>query len=165
MNPWLFRWHPMNPRIAKTIPNLIAAILPNRTGPAEVKKIMLLLHANYSARPGLSENVYLSEQVRFAKRDFPYKVMNWFFPVYSCGGDPILIAQQVFDLQVFNHESGETLQWEENVYPKIRDGDDPSEVLDAALSFKRKRLTYTTATNTIVISEPPPKKKRSRQTD
>src|SRR5436190_12913773 len=100
MNPWLLTWHPLGRLAVNTVPNLIAAVLPNRTASKQVGNIMLLLQAGYYANAGLPERLYVSEQVRFSKRDYPYKVVKQDFEQYVCGGDPYLFARHVFNLKV-----------------------------------------------------------------
>src|SRR4051794_11715303 len=92
INPWLVRWGCPNERPAKTIPNHIAALLPNRTSAKQVVEVMHLLYANYCAACGLPEMIYVAEQVRFARRQFPYKATVHAFEEISCGANPFLVA-------------------------------------------------------------------------
>jgi hypothetical protein len=151
MNAWLIIWHPLSERIKQTIKSRIAAILPSRTGEDQIQKVLQLLYANYSACSGLSDDIYVSEQVRFAKRDYPAKAIRpGRFPILTCGGNPLLRARQVFNLSVSKDEEGyQVLRWEENVYPTLDPKKDILEQLDAALPFKRKRMMFAARRNII----------------
>ncbi|MFL5340067.1 MAG: hypothetical protein ACJ8F7_07940 [Gemmataceae bacterium] len=151
MNPWLVTWEPMGAREAKLIRNRIAAILPNRTAERDIFRILELLYTNHSACSGLSEDVYVAEQVRFAKRTFPYKAQRHFFPEITCGHNPFLFARPVFDLKVEEDAEGfQALRWEQPIYPYGISVDNWDEEIKRRLPFKRKRMKYCTRTNTIV---------------
>ena len=65
INPWLITWEIVNPN--NPVPaNLIGAILHNQTSDADVARIMHLLYHN--------EGGYIAEQLRFARRDFGFKI-------------------------------------------------------------------------------------------
>jgi hypothetical protein len=150
LNPWLISWRASGERSERTIRNHIAAILPNKTSERDVERTMLLLYANYCACPGLSDELYLWEQIRFARRDYPYKVVQHPFDQMVCGGNPFLEARMVFNLTFSSDEEGnEKLTWEENIYPALKPGVDPVEHIDAARPFKRQQMTYSTQTRKI----------------
>jgi hypothetical protein len=151
MNPWLVTWEAMGDRLEMTIKNKIAAILPNQTSEKEVEKILYLLDANYSACSRLSDRIYVSEQVRFAKREYPNKALRLSWRLISCGGNPFLLARQVFNLTVSEDEGYQVLGWEETIYPQLAPDQD---LVEAQRPFKRKRMMYSTRTNKISALKP-----------
>jgi hypothetical protein len=155
MNPWLITWEPMGEREERTIKNRIAAILPNRTGEGNVIRAMYLLYANYSACSGLSDYIYVSEQLRFARWQFPYKAVRYLFPEIHLGGNPFLYARPVRNLKIVEDEDGyQVVRWEEIIFPTIDTSKNVDEQVRAARPFKRRRMAYLTRTNTIVPDGP-----------
>ena len=149
MNPWLITWEPSGERIAKTITNRIAAILPNRTSDKQVEKTLYLLQANYAAYSGWPDSLYISEQVRFAKRHYAYKAVWNGFEEITCGGNPFLFARRVFNLQVSEQDGYEVLIWQENIYPNIDSTKDPIDQIKANRPFQKKWMTFSAKTNSI----------------
>jgi hypothetical protein len=153
MNPWLITWESMSKRASQGILNRIAAILPCQTSEREIKKILYLLLANHWAASGKPESVYVSEQVRFAKRDYPHKAQRHLFPEISCGGNPFLFARPVYDLTIEKDEEGfEVLRWQQLIYPYPPRGVSASDWVDEIerkRPFKRRRKVFNTKTNTI----------------
>jgi hypothetical protein len=148
MNPWLITWEPTGKRAEKTIRNRIAAILPNRTGEEQVKKILHLLTANYWASSGLSGSVYISEQVACARGRHTFKAIRHFFPVIECGSNPFLLARHVYNLAVSKDDRGyEEVRWEEPVFPAIDPNKDVHPQIEAARPLKRKRMLCLTRSN------------------
>jgi hypothetical protein len=149
LNPWLIRWYSTSNAIEGKIPNMIAAILPGQTSEKEVGKTMLLLLANYGARSAFSKTLYVSEQVRFARRDYPYKVVNHGLGRMTCGHNLFLSAQKVCDLKLTAADDYQILTWEENIYPVIQSEEDFEEQMAKARPFKRRQFTFDSRTNRI----------------
>src|SRR5438132_12383122 len=105
-NPWLITWEIVNPN--NPIPkNLIAAMLHSQTSEGDVKRLMTFLYH--------TEGGYLSEQLRFAKRDYiekPFRVDR--FPRFQLGSSPFLYARHVRDFKVERTEDwDEIATWTE----------------------------------------------------
>jgi hypothetical protein len=151
MNPWLVTWEPASNRAKNSVPNRIAAILPNQTSAEDVKRVLYLLLANYHACSGLSNSVYVSEQIRFAKREYPYKAVDLGFDRISCGGNPSLHARRVYDLKLMEQEGHQILQWEEPIYPILNQSEDPYEQAKKKRPFPRRMLRYYSRDNAVVL--------------
>jgi hypothetical protein len=157
MSPWLVTWKAMSERTERTIKNRIAAILPNRIGTKEIKRTLQLIYANYLACSGLSDRIYISDQLRYAKYDCPYKATHIIYPQITCGADPYLRARHAFDLTIEEDEDGyEVVRWEENVYPALDPKRETGEQIEEHLPFKRRRMMYSTRTNAITRQDDPP---------
>jgi hypothetical protein len=149
INPWLIRW--VCPSDRHDVGNMIAAILPGRTSSRHVKDIMHLLYANYSAGCSKEGVIYVSEQVRYAKGGFPYKVVEYPFEELICGASPYLLGRKVFNLIVSEVEGEweQTMSWEENIYPVLDPNGDVLAQVAAAKPFKRRRWMFDAQANTI----------------
>ena len=148
-------WEPIGEKQAATIRNRIAAILPKQTSEREVIRTLYLLYANHLACSGLSDSLYVSEQLRFAKRDYPYKAQRPLFPEISCGGNPYLFARPVYNLRVEEDKEGfQVLRWEQPIYPYPPRGasvSDWSDEIQRRRPFKLRRMVFCAKNNMIAI--------------
>jgi hypothetical protein len=151
MNPWLVTWEHVLGRADQTIKKPIAAILPKRTPKKQIRVIMQLLYAGHIADFDAPASVNLFPLVHLAKRRAMNNVFRMgIFPVFYCGTKPMLKAQHVFNLRLSTDETGvQMLRWEENFYPTLDPTKDVGEQIDALLPFKRRRMIYSSRTNTI----------------
>ena len=154
MSPWLITWDTSGEVIGSTIPNRIAAILPNRTGEETVEKIMHLLMANYAAHPGLSDRTYVSEQLRFARGNSPHRIQRSMFGTLYLFGNPGLKARRVHNVKVVKpSDAEEELHWDEVVHPAIDLAGDVDKQVRLATPFKRRKMKYRSESNEIVYGE------------
>lgn len=176
INPWLITWEFADKAMGKTIPNLIAAILPIQTSKETIKLVMELLHSNYSACPGNSESLYVAEQERFARKKYSYKATldsdGW--PVMRCGGNPWLHARRVTCLEISTDAEGyDSLTWFDYVIPTLTEEQRSSGDLGDVIPLKQKPMHFSAKTNIITAGESfkpnkgikPPRKRKPKPVD
>jgi hypothetical protein len=145
LNPWLITWCPSGPAAETTVRNKIAAILHNQTSASDVEQIMRLLYANHCAE---GQQLYLSEQVRYARRDYHYTPVRGPTNVISYGGNPFLMARIVHNLVVAEEDGFDVVRWEEDRYLSPPAGAEVDmEEFIRQHPPTRRRMVYFTQTN------------------
>jgi hypothetical protein len=136
--PWLITWKIVNEH--NPVPdNLIAAILPNRISTSDVQRIMYLLYHN--------ESGYLSEQLRFARRQHGHKVYSHPMQMkYSLGSSPFLFARQVFNFKLQQDDNGDEIAtWDDHdfVEAELRSGSWPTFVWVRSRTYRKSSCKIT----------------------
>jgi hypothetical protein len=145
INPWLITWHPSGAAEEARVRNKVAAILHNRTSRADVEQIMRLLYANHYAE---GVQVYLSEQVRYARRDYQAKPVRNPINVFTYGNNPFLQARLVHNLVVVQEAGFDVMRWEEDVYRNPPAGAEVEiEEFIRQHPPTRRRMVYITQSN------------------
>ena len=151
MNAWIVTWHCLHEWHRKGVGNLIAAVLPGRTRPADVAKLVGLLYANYIATSSLPEKLYVSEQVRFARKKQLYKPQCNGFGFITCHHNPypILLGRRAFDLKEHEIQGHEMLTWEEECPADVDPTRDMGSQIGELLPLKRKKMKFCARTNSM----------------
>ena len=158
MNAWLITWEsptgkPWGSR------SRIAAILPSTTPAKTIDLVMELLYANHCADKGEGE-IYFSEQLRFASRRPPAKVVHHPFDQRECGHNPFLRARAVKKIEAVEADGSEMLRWDEPSYPRLPPGELSPEDLPPPSAITYRRREYNPASHKITHVPPTPERSR-----